>query len=167
MNEHDRRFQKPHSQALMRAYADDKISAQEMAFISGRNERQPLRWMQNEATIPLWLARLVYEETGDVELFASITGATELGLIVSEAPPSHDADSLVRAALRVGADAGAVQRLIDKALSEDSPEGTSLSEAEKAKISREVDRAQRVLQSLKLALHQESAPRCPVHGEVA
>jgi hypothetical protein len=73
-------------------------------------------WAENEATLPAWAVPLIYDATGDVDLFRRLTGAAERNLRVetpvAAAPVSPT--SLRDLALEVGAESGDFQRAVSE-----------------------------------------------------
>ncbi len=92
----------------------------------------------------------LYRGTQDVELYAQLIGATDLGLVVTEAQRARQAapaDTHV-SALHLGAVAGKVQ-----ALAVDAEADGLVTDAERADIERQLDELERKAESLRQVLN--------------
>lgn len=164
MREDDRRRNRPHALALLREISLRGVSVAAAAEATDRSERAVYRRAENDVPIEAWwLARLHREHVVSTEQWAAISGANDLGLVVTD-PPAGDGstvDTIVRAALRLGAMAGTVQRLVGDATGERSPGGSRIIGQEIASIRWELRglmaAAQEIEQRLDLVLGPEQA----------
>lgn len=85
---------KPLAHRLYAALVMGPHNVEKVARRLGCQTRTIYNWAENVAILPAWALAPLYLATKDIKLFADLSGASDLGLVVSEAgevAPSPDA----------------------------------------------------------------------------
>lgn len=113
-------------------------------------------WIENKATLPAWAIRPIFEATRDLDLWARLSGAKDLGFRVD--PPAAAATpaspTILAAALGAGAEVGDVQRKVEE-LGRDG----SYDASDKEQLEREIEEAEQKLNTLRATLGLGQAGR--------